>query len=414
MGDQGTADFQFNVSQTDATGAGATGGALASGAGCLTPYALTHITTGVDPAAGPDATITVDFGYNYQSGLAAPAFDQVDLFTVLLHEATHALGFVTTLSGSSCAPMCCAPVAGAGQRLAAFSGLFEQGGTPLISCPTGTYNGGSLVGGSGGVRLDGCLSTYVWQNMGNVGSPPLYTPATFACGSSVNHWDSPDTNPAIPANVVMQPSVGFGDMRRTYHDLDLAALADIGYDITAGALPDCPGSDSVDLVGTRWGIVGQDIGDWTGKLVFESQVDGNVSGRVDWIDASGVDRGRELFTGTLDDFLVLELTSFATECNTGIGQCFYFANVQPDGSSMSGTWGVTCTPGTWSAVADPCPDVTGDGVVSFSDLTQMLSNWGTCEVSGGCPATCPTDINADGTTGFTDLVILLNNWGCSA
>jgi hypothetical protein len=49
-------------------------------------------------------------------------------------------------------------------------------------------------------------------------------------------------------------------------------------------------------------------------------------------------------------------------------------------------------------------DTSGDGITSFSDLTEMLAAWGPC-------ACCGSDLDQNGSIGFSDLSILLANWG---
>ena len=58
---------------------------------------------------------------------------------------------------------------------------------------------------------------------------------------------------------------------------------------------------------------------------------------------------------------------------------------------------VTCTPRCLA-------DIDGDGVVAFSDLPAVLSNWGPC-------AGCPQDIDGDRVVGFSDLLGVLSAWG---
>jgi hypothetical protein len=58
-------------------------------------------------------------------------------------------------------------------------------------------------------------------------------------------------------------------------------------------------------------------------------------------------------------------------------------------------------------IAKPCDgDVDDDGNVGFSDLTQVLLAWGSCE---GAP--CPADVTHDGEVGFADLTYILIHWG---
>jgi len=64
--------------------------------GCHNGYVFKHLTTGVDPEVDvPDGIVEIDFGHNWNSGVGAPAVNQYDLFGVMLHEMTHALGFLS-------------------------------------------------------------------------------------------------------------------------------------------------------------------------------------------------------------------------------------------------------------------------------------------------------------------------------
>ena len=49
-------------------------------------------------------------------------------------------------------------------------------------------------------------------------------------------------------------------------------------------------------------------------------------------------------------------------------------------------------------------DFDGSGEVGFSDLTQLLSQWGPCP-------SCPEDLDGDGVVGFSDLTHMLSKWG---
>jgi hypothetical protein len=63
--------------------------------------------------------------------------------------------------------------------------------------------------------------------------------------------------------------------------------------------------------------------------------------------------------------------------------------------NVNGTNGANCS-------APPCPgDFNNDGVRNGTDLTVILSGWGSAA----------GDVNGDGTTNGTDLTILLSGWG---
>ena len=100
----GTADVLVNESFLDGSSSTlAFAGPIFYGTGgCTDPFPLLHITTGVDPCSGgctsADGFVTVNFGQPWNSDLGAPSGSEYDLFSVLLHELTHLLGFVTGLS----------------------------------------------------------------------------------------------------------------------------------------------------------------------------------------------------------------------------------------------------------------------------------------------------------------------------
>ena len=54
--------------------------------------------------------------------------------------------------------------------------------------------------------------------------------------------------------------------------------------------------------------------------------------------------------------------------------------------------------------AQPCPELTGDGVVDAADLAVLLGSWGPCS---GCSA----DLNGDSVVDAADLAILIGAWG---
>jgi len=53
-------------------------------------------------------------------------------------------------------------------------------------------------------------------------------------------------------------------------------------------------------------------------------------------------------------------------------------------------------------------DITGDGVVDFADLLELLAQWGAC--APPCPLGCEADLNGDCAVDFTDLLELLAFW----
>lgn len=59
------------------------------------------------------------------------------------------------------------------------------------------------------------------------------------------------------------------------------------------------------------------------------------------------------------------------------------------------------------SLAPICPDANGDGTVNFSDLTSVLTAWGSTYV----PETGPGDVDRSGEVDFADLTKVLTSWG---
>jgi len=60
---------------------------------------------------------------------------------------------------------------------------------------------------------------------------------------------------------------------------------------------------------------------------------------------------------------------------------------------------------SWNPVVTECPgDFDGSGDIGFSDLLDVLVNFGPCDG-------CPQDINGNGTVDFDDLLVVLSSWG---
>ena len=58
-----------------------------------------------------------------------------------------------------------------------------------------------------------------------------------------------------------------------------------------------------------------------------------------------------------------------------------------------------------AALASDCiGDLNGDGEIGFTDLLDILANW------GPCPG-CPEDLDGDDVVGFSDLLTVLAGWG---
>ena len=217
----GTADLVVRASQTDG------GGPLASAGPFLFPLTgfqgglvLEHLTTGVDPLPNEfDGALTVDFGYRWNTDTAGPSPVEFDLYSVLLHEVTHALGFVSIVGPDGASSL------GNVQDLGLFS-LFDafliRGSTeqPLYLAG-GEINASAEDVTSGDVLFAGLRADAAFGSF-----PPVFAPDPFLEGSSIGHWSF-----ATGADGVMLPAVARGDRRREYQAWELQTLGDLGYGV---------------------------------------------------------------------------------------------------------------------------------------------------------------------------------------
>jgi hypothetical protein len=210
---RGQADINFLPSLTNRSGPlGAMGTFFPTSPNQFTNGALfEHIMTGVDPAPNlPDAEGQFDFGYNWNSGTGLPASDQQDLFTVALHELTHALGFGTLLNANGTS-FISQGNPGVYTRFDSF--LARGDGRRLFA----SGNGGQFIGTS----ADLTSNDVFFEGSRRV---KLFAPSNFLPGSSIGHLDSSLIG-------VMNASGPPGITRRTYADFELSILQDIGWTI---------------------------------------------------------------------------------------------------------------------------------------------------------------------------------------
>ncbi|HEV7766020.1 MAG TPA: hypothetical protein VGQ76_13530 [Thermoanaerobaculia bacterium] len=220
LDENGVIDYQTAASNYDETGAIASALPRFSNApnGFSSGHPFVHASTGVDPSPGTaDATITVDWGYSLSPGLNPPPNGQLDLYSVLLHEVTHSLGFLTRIK-----PDANSAVTNTDPGVYTVMDSFARLGnvapaTPLFAT-SGNYTGiaADLSDFSPGI--------FFWgpAGMAASGGKPLklFQTNPHGLGSGLSHTGQ-----------LMGPTIANNDMKRTYSVRDLGMLRDIGWTI---------------------------------------------------------------------------------------------------------------------------------------------------------------------------------------
>lgn len=217
----GSADLLVMRSQTDGAGALAAGGPfLIPMSGFQGGLVYEHLTSGVDPIAeAVDGTLSVDFGYAWNSETDDPTPNEQDLYTTLLHEVTHALGFLSIANGEAQSAVFNAD----GRGLFSFldSLLLRRSTDTRLFLPGGQINAIADDLSSGDLVFAGDRAR---QALGEY--PRIFAPDPFRDGSSIGHWST-----ANGTDSVMLPALSPGSKRRSYTAWEIQALADLGYDV---------------------------------------------------------------------------------------------------------------------------------------------------------------------------------------
>lgn len=230
LNETGTLDILVRPSQSDGTGPLAQGATFFSSAVQLeNGTAFSRLQSGVKPFVNEaEIEITVDFGYNYNVGTGNPTNSQIDLQSVLVHEITHGIGFLSLVDAD-------------GSSRIKPTGPYTVFNALSFRVNTGTF----LVAGSPPI-FNGLLADLSSNDIGFAGveavtafggNPPVESKPPFQAGSSLSHFD-----PSIAGGAVMRTTIAAGEVQRTYTPVEIGTLIDLGYTNAAESnetLPAC-------------------------------------------------------------------------------------------------------------------------------------------------------------------------------
>ncbi len=219
LNESGTLDVLIQTSINSGTGALASAGTwYSSQPGFQGGTAMRRLLTDNKPFAGiEEIFVLVDFSFNWNFSNDVPLFSQFDFRSVILHELTHGLGFISlaNAAGTSVISSNVYSVLDARMQRASTSLNLFSGTPPAFQGTVADLTSNDLI----------FTGSEAQTRYGQGVAPGLYAPATFSTGSSLSHWDTGN----IVGGAVMEHSISNGEAQRTYAPIDLGGLIDLGY-----------------------------------------------------------------------------------------------------------------------------------------------------------------------------------------
>lgn len=164
------------------------------------------------------ATFNSDFTAWYIGTDGVPTINQIDLYSVVLHEMGHGLGFIGQMSVDN------------GEAGYGFPGIFDQNmvnATNVALTDTNSFKNPSVALytqlTSGKINLS---TPAVLRTNGSAGK--LYTPSTYSEGSSIYHVDQVKYKVG-DENALMTPQIARGEITRSIGPIVSSAFNDFGW-----------------------------------------------------------------------------------------------------------------------------------------------------------------------------------------
>ncbi len=186
------------------------------------PVGLYNTLLGTDRnGSSPEVNVNLNSAFSsWYVGTGTPPSGKIDLFSVVMHEIGHGLGFIGSASTGN--------HAGPDPTLEDIPFVFDEavrhGGQPLLSL---------------GNRNDLLRSGSLFIDIGSGLTEQLYAPGTWQEGSSFSHFDE-TANPAGTSGALMTPSIGANQVERTLDGSVLGVMSGMGWPLRAGAAPSPP------------------------------------------------------------------------------------------------------------------------------------------------------------------------------
>ena len=164
------------------------------------------------------ATFNSDFTAWYIGTDGVPNINQIDLYSVVLHEMGHGLGFIGQVSVDN------------GEAGYSYPGIFDQymiNAANVALMDTNSFKNPSAAlytqVTSGKINLS---SPSILRNNGSAGK--LYTPSTYSSGSSIYHVDQVKYKVG-DENALMTPQIARGEVTRSIGPIVTSAFNDFGW-----------------------------------------------------------------------------------------------------------------------------------------------------------------------------------------